>query len=258
MRWSFALVLALPGCLPDFGARMQALTPQPSVPTLCTDCRPHHPVAKVASKSEAPWHGPTIASTTHWLGEPLQGINPFLLPDEPSIHGLIFTQVHAALFDLEPEYRAVWARVAASTGAVAVEAAKPSLEALAPLYATYLDSLAPSAVLDPVEAWVDVETVRATEFAKLRLRAAERALLAAEVSLDGWCKTRVAERLPSIYQGFQDVTFLVERAFTKQLAEGIRKDLVRTLPAALVDDVTTRARARVLAATRKVKPKPTP
>ncbi|MBK7399684.1 MAG: hypothetical protein IPJ34_26380 [Myxococcales bacterium] len=258
MRWWFALVLALPGCLPDFGARMQALTPRPWVPTLCTDCRPHRPVAEVASKSEAPWQGPTIASTTHWLGEPLEGMNPFILPDEPSLHGLIFTQVHAALFDLEPEYRAVWARVEASTGAVAVEAAKPSLEALGPLYATYLDSLAPSAVLDPVETWADVETLRATEFTKLRPRAAERALLAAEVSLDGWCKTRVAERLPSIYQGFKDVTFLVERVFTKQLAEGIRKDLVRTLPAALVDDVTTRARARVLAATRKVKPKPTP
>lgn len=265
MRWWFALVLLVPlsGCAPSVGARMQAITPRPWLPTLCTTCKPRR-VETTADEAVAPegsgpsgaWHSPMV--TTHWLGEPLQGIDPYTLPSESKLENQINAHVHFALQDLAPEHPAVWAKVQASSGVLAVEVAKPSLDALSQPYASYLSSVAPSAVLDPVATWAEVEIVRAAEFAKLRPRAAEQALHTAEASLEGWCKAKVAERLPNTFVGPKDATFLVERVFMKRLVEGVRDALVKTLPAALVDDVTTRARARVLAATRKVKPKPAP
>ncbi len=258
MRWWFALVLALPGCLPDFGARMQALTPRPPLPTLCAHCKAHRPDVTAEAEAETkPGVPPSVAAASPpvtFLGEKLQGLDVGTLPKESTIRSLLAYQVSYVLSD-PPEYPEVWVRVAAASAELAVEVAKPSLQALALPFAHYLGSLEPGAALDPVETWAFVESVRATELSQLRPRAVERALHAAENKLEGWCKTRVSERLPHVFTGNKDATALVERVFTRELTVGLRLHLRNTMPPALVDDVTTRARARVLAATRKVKPK---
>ncbi|MBL8715335.1 MAG: hypothetical protein JNL79_05035 [Myxococcales bacterium] len=264
MRWWFALVLLVPlsGCAPSVGARMQAITPRPWLPTLCTTCKPRRVETTAEASAPKPyWHGEwrPVLSTTTWLGEPLQGIDPYTLPAESVVDARIQKWVIQSVSDLDPDLPAVWDKCQASAAPLAEVVAKPSLDVLADAYGVYLGSLGPGAAVGPVETWATVESLRAIEIPKLRPRALDQLLATGESRLAGWSEHIVAWHLLEVTAGVpKDATPLVERAFAKQLAERVRRHLVKTLPAPLVDDVTTRARARVLAATRKVKPKPAP